>query len=265
MNPLLFYPGMLVLGVGVGLMSGALGLGGGILMVPAFLEFVPGMDPNTAKGTSLLIIVCVAAVNVWRLNQGHDDWQWRLAIQVSFGSISGAYLGGWVTQFLEDRTVIWVFIVLLGLVGIRTFFIEPPKVSNDAVRSRNTLAILIGFAMGLASGLTGIGGGAVLVPLALIAGITSNERVVALSNMVMVPTCLAGAFAHMVQDVNPAITLPFAVGKVNLALVPLVFIGAQGGSPIGKWINDRLKLKVRRIVMGLVLVVITARLLMRVL
>ena len=180
-----------------------------------------------------------------------------------FRLIAGGYLGDG-TQFLEDRTVIG-YSRASGLVGIRTFFIEPPKVSNDAVRSRNTLAILIGFAMGLASGLTGIGGGAVLVPLALIAGITSNERVVALSNMVMVPTCLAGAFAHMVQDVNPAITLPFAVGKVNLALVPLVFIGAQGGSPIGKWINDRLKLKVRRIVMGLVLVVITARLLMRVL
>ncbi|MFO7973993.1 MAG: sulfite exporter TauE/SafE family protein, partial [Candidatus Hydrogenedentota bacterium] len=173
MNPLFFYPGMLVLGVGVGLISAALGLGGGILMVPAFLTFVPAMDPHTAKGTSLLIIVFVAAVNVWRLNRGHDNWQWRLALQVSFGSIAGGYLGGWVTQFFDDRVVIWIFIVLLGLAGLRTFFIEPPKVSQDEVRSHNTLAIIIGFLMGLASGLSGIGGGAVLVPLALIAGITS--------------------------------------------------------------------------------------------
>ena len=265
MYPLYFYPGMLVLVVGVGLMSGALGLGGGILMVPAFLTFVPAMDPHTAKGTSLMIIVFVAAVNVWRLNRGHDDWQWRLAFQVAIGSITGGYLGGWVTQFLSDRLVIWVFIVLLGLTGLRTFFIEPPKVSEDEVRSRNLLSIFIGFAMGLASGLTGIGGGAVLVPLALIAGITSNERVVALSNMVMVPTCLSGAIAHMLQDPNPDIALSFAVGKVNLALVPLVFLGAQVGSPVGKWVNDRLTLKVRRVVMGLVLAVITVRLLMRVL
>ncbi|MEA3364123.1 MAG: TSUP family transporter, partial [Candidatus Hydrogenedentes bacterium] len=94
MNPLLFYPGMIILGIGVGLMSGALGLGGGILMVPAFLTFVPGMDPHTAKGTSLMIIVFVAAVNVWRLNRGHDNWQWRLALQVSIGSIVGGYFGG---------------------------------------------------------------------------------------------------------------------------------------------------------------------------
>ena len=265
MNPLFFYPGMLFLGVGVGLMSGALGLGGGILMVPAFLEFVPGMDPHTAKGTSLLSIVFVAAANVWRLNEGHVDWQWRLAVQLSFGSVAGGYIGGWVTQFFDDRAVTWIFIVLLGLVGIRTFFIEPPRVAEDQVRPRDTLAILIGFAMGIASGLTGVGGGAVLVPLALIAGITSNERVVALSNMVMVPTCLAGAFAHMIQEPNLQIDLPFAVGKVNLALVPLVFLGAQAGSPVGKWINDHLKLKVRRVVMGLVLILITARLLTRVL
>jgi uncharacterized protein len=265
MNPLLFYPGMIILGIGVGLMSGALGLGGGILMVPAFLTFVPGMDPHTAKGTSLLVIVFVAAVNVWRLNRGHDNWQWRLALQVASGSIVGGYLGGWVTQFFNDRVVIWIFIVLLGLAGLRTFFIEPPKVSQDEVRSHNILAIFIGFAMGLASGLSGIGGGAVLVPLALIAGLTSNERVVALSNMVMVPTCLAGAIAHMLQEPNPSIALPLAVGKVNLALVPLVFFGAQAGSDVGKWINDHLKLKVRRVVMGLVLIIITAQLLLRVL
>lgn len=265
MNPLFFYPGMLLLGAGVGLMSCALGLGGGILMVPAFLEFVPGMDPHTAKGTSLLIIVFVSAVNVWRLNQGHTDWQWRLAIQTSYGSVAGAYIGGWVTQFFDDRIVTWIFIVLLGLVGIRTFFLEAPRVSKDEVRSRDTLAIFIGFAMGIASGLTGVGGGAVLVPLALIAGITSNERVVALANMVMVPTCIAGAFAHMLQEPNPQIDLPFSVGKVNLALTPLVFLGAQAGAPLGKWVNELLKLKVRRVVMGLVLILITARLLTRVL
>ena len=72
MNPLFFYPGMLFLGVGVGLMSGALGLGGGILMVPAFLEFVPVMDPHTAKGTSLLIIAWPRPT--WRLSEGHVDW-----------------------------------------------------------------------------------------------------------------------------------------------------------------------------------------------
>ena len=69
----------------------------------------------------------------------------------------------------------------------------------------------------------------------------------------------------MIQEPNLQIDLPFAVGKVNLALVPLVFLGAQAGSPVGKWINDHLKLKVRRVVMGLVLILITARLLTRVL
>ena len=58
---------MMLIGSGVGLISAALGWGGGILMVPAFLEFVPGMDPHTAKGTSLFIIVFVSTTNVWRL------------------------------------------------------------------------------------------------------------------------------------------------------------------------------------------------------
>ena len=265
MNPGFFYPGMLLLGVGVGLLSAALGLGGGILMVPAFLEFVPGMDPHTAKGSSLMIIVCVAAVNVWRLNRGHIDWQWRLALNVAMGSIAAGYLAGWVTQYFADQVITWMFIALLGFVGVRTFFIEAPHVAPDEVRRRNVLAILIGIVVGADSGLTGTGGGTLLVPLALLAGITSNARVVALSVMVMVPTCLAAAIAHMLQSPNPDIELPWTIGRVNLALVPLVFLGAQVGSPLGKWVNDRLTLRVRRTVMGLVLIIIAGRLLMRVL
>lgn len=251
------------MGVGVGLLGAALGVGGGILMVPAFLEFVPGMDPITAKGTSLFIITLVALVNVWRLNRGHADWQWRVAVPTACGAVAGGVLGSWMTGFWSDATVIWVFIVLLGLVAVRTFFIEPRQVRPEDVRQRTVAAVLIGLAMGVGSGMSGIGGGAIMVPLALMAGITTNARVVALSNMVMVAASAAGALQHMTQP--QVFEMAWTVGRVNLALAPLVFLGAQGGSQIGAWINDRLTLRRRRVVMGVLLLVVALRLLQRVL
>jgi uncharacterized protein len=253
-----FALGMLALGAGVGFLGSALGLGGGVLMVPAFLEFIPGMDPHTAKGTSLLIIIFVAAVNVWRLNHGRDDWQLGLAGNIAIGSIAGAFFGGWVTNYLSGYAVTWIFIGVLGIMGIRTFLIEPRHVSKEDVQKRWIVSILIGMAVGTASGMSGIGGGAVLVPLALIAGLVTNGRVVALSNAVMVASCASGALAHVLSE-QQFDGMPWTFGQVNVALVPLVFIGAQVGSPLGKWLNARLTLKRRRVVMGVVLLLIVAR------
>lgn len=255
---LLYVAGMLVLGLSVGLISAALGLGGGIFMVPAFIEFVPGMDPNTAKGTSLFIIIFVAAANTWRLNRNYDDWQLPLAGVLALGSIAGAYLSGWFTASLPPKAVLWIFIAFVGLAAARTFFLKPILVNAEDVRRRRAVAVLIGFATGAASGATGIGGGAVLVPLALWAGLVTNERVSALSNTVMVATCSAGALAHFLAEKTTQ--MDWTTGQVNVALAPLVFLGAQAAGPLGKWVNARLTFNRRKVVMGLVLLVIALRL-----
>jgi uncharacterized membrane protein YfcA len=249
---------MLLIGVGVGLISNALGLGGGVLMVPAFLEFVDGMDTNTAKGTSLLIIVFVAMVNAWRLNVGIADKQYRAALCMGSGSIVGAFAGSWLTGILAEHVVLWVFIAFIGMVGVRAFFIEPPKVMADQVRQRVGAAVTIGLVAGLAGGATGTGGGAVLVPLVLIAGLATNERVVALSNMVMVATSIAAVAAHMAATQTTG--LPSTMGQVHFAIVPMVIVGALLSAPVGRMINARLSLKKRRLILGMVLLSIMVRL-----
>ena len=97
------------------------------------------------------------------------------------------------------------------------------------------------------------------VPLALLAGIVSNERVVGLSNMVMVATCAAASVAHFRAEQVFA-GMPGTVGKVCLSLAPLVFVGSQIGSPLGRRINEKLSLRRRRVVLGILLMVIAVRL-----
>ncbi|HEO70363.1 MAG TPA: sulfite exporter TauE/SafE family protein [Candidatus Hydrogenedentes bacterium] len=252
--------GMLVLGAAAGMISASLGLGGGIVMVPALIEFAH-LDPHTAKGTSLFLIIFIAALNAWRLNHGYPDKHWRLGVYLACGSILGGYFGAWVTALMPGRTILWIFIGLLGVLGIRTFFIRERAVSEGEVHKRYKLACLIGFAAGVVSGMTGTGGGAVLVPLALLAGIVTNERVVGVSNMVMVATSIAATAAHLRAE--RLCDFPWTVGQVHFAIVPFVFIGAQIGSPWGKHINARLTLARRRVVLGTLLLILVARLLVR--
>jgi len=260
LESVLFHLGMVALGAGAGAISASLGLGGGIIMVPAFIEF-GGLDPHTAKGTSLFLIIFIAALNAWRLNSGDTDTPWRLAAFLACGSVFGGYLGGWVTGLMPATAVLWTFVGLLGLLGLRTFFIAERQVKEEEVRRRHGLAALIGFAAGVVSGMTGTGGGAVVVPLVLLAGLVTNERVVGLSNLVMVATSIAATLAHLRAEQMCA--LPWTVGQVNLALVPLVFIGTQIGSPWGKRLNAKLTLPRRRIVMGVLLLTLVARLMYR--
>jgi len=250
-----------LVGIGVGVISGALGLGGGILMVPAFMTFVPDMETHTAKGTSLFIIIFVATLNAWRLNKHLDRWPWVLAAYLAGGSIIGSYAGAWITSRAPEGLVLGFFIVLLVALTVRTFLLQATEVTPERVRQRRGITLLIGLAAGLFGGATGTGGGSVLIPLALMAGIVSNERVVGLSNLVMVATAIAGTVAHL----NAERIYPHdpTVGHVYFGLVLLVFIGAQIGSPLGKRINAQLTLPRRRVLMAGLLVIITLRLLYR--
>lgn len=261
MEYLLFLLGMLVLGVSVGIASAALGIGGGVLMVPAFVHFIDGMDMNTAKGSSLFIIVFVAAYNSWKMNRDATRNGWDVVTFVAAGSIVGGYAGAWLTTMLSDAAVTWIFIGLIAIAAIRTFFIQPPDVSDDDVRRRRVLSVLIGVLTGVVAGATGTGGGAILVPLALLAGIASNARVVALSNTVMVLTCAAGGLAHLLAE--RTVDMEWTYGLVNISLAPVVFLGAILGSPVGRLINARMNLRYRRLVMGALLIIISARLVAR--
>ncbi len=258
----LFIAEMLLVGAGVGVLSAALGLGGGILMVPAFMTFA-AMDSHTAKGTSICIIIFVALSNAVRHTWSWPERPWRLAAQVAGGSVVGGYLGAWGTSHLSERLVLFFFMLLLVALAVRTFFLRPRTVRPEEVRQRLVAPVLIGLTAGVAAGATGTGGGAVLIPLVLWAGLVSNDRVVGLSNMVMVATSAAGTLAELQAPQRYTEGL-YTVGHVDLGLVPLVFLGAQLASPWGKRLNAHLTLPRRRVLMSVLLGVIAVRLLWRI-
>jgi len=253
----LFLAGMFVVGCCVGVMNAALGIGGGILMVPALREAIPGMDAHTAKGTSLFLIIFVAALNAWRQNRGRSDVPWRLAAMLAGGSVLGGYAGAWVTGRLSGGAVTWIFVVLVLAVAVRLFLSEARALGQGAARQADAIAFAIGLATGITSGMTGIGGGLVLVPLVLLAGLASNERVTALSNLVMAATCMASTYVHLTAA--RTLELPGTVGQVCLAVAPAIFLGAQLGSPLGQWVNAHLSYSKRKTVLVVLLLLVAVR------
>ncbi len=105
---------ILLLGLAVGLLVGLMGIGGGIVLVPAFV-YLLGMDQHLAQGTSLLILLpplgLGALILYWR--RGQVDL--RAGIVCAAGFLCGGYFGGHVAIDISSRT-------LQGLFGLFLMF-----------------------------------------------------------------------------------------------------------------------------------------------
>ena len=113
---------VLILAVGLfaGAMSGALGVGGGIVMVPA-LVILAGLDQRTAQGTSLLVIVPTAVLGAYS-HYRHGLIRARLAVTVGAIGAIGAAAGAVVALHLNAGTLRIGFALFLAVMGVVTIF-----------------------------------------------------------------------------------------------------------------------------------------------
>ncbi len=109
---------LLLIGLAAGMLSGLVGVGGGIIVVPA-LVFALGFTQQQAQGTSLglllLPIGIFAVVNYYK--QGHIDIRVVLIMSVAF--ILGAYLGSKFALSLPEERVRKIFAIILFWAGIK--------------------------------------------------------------------------------------------------------------------------------------------------
>ena len=112
---------ILLVGVVVGLFSGVVGIGGGILFVPA-LVWLLGMDQYKAQGTSLGALLApvglLAFLEYYR--RGHADL--RVAALLAAGFLVGGYFGAVGAQHVPELWLRRIFATTLVAVGARMFF-----------------------------------------------------------------------------------------------------------------------------------------------
>lgn len=111
----------IILGLFGGVMSGLLGIGGAIMIVPA-LVYIFGFDQKMAQGTTLaLLIPPVGLLGVWQYyNAGNVNL--KVAGIMCIGMFIGAYLGGYLANQLSSDTLRKIFGVMLLLISIKMIF-----------------------------------------------------------------------------------------------------------------------------------------------
>jgi uncharacterized protein len=111
-----------VIGVAAGLLSGLLGIGGGVIMVPAFTKLLQ-LSLKSAIATSLVCVgVFGVPATITHALLGHVDW--RLAALLTIGVVPGARLGAGLTVRIDERRLRLLVGLFLGLVAVVYFVTE---------------------------------------------------------------------------------------------------------------------------------------------
>lgn len=206
------YVSFIVIGLLAGLLSGLFGVGGGTVIVP-LLVLLLRFDQRLAAGTSLAAIVPTAAVGVISYAV-HGSVAWIPAIILAAGAVVGAQIGTRLLQRISQTALRWGFVAFLVVVIISLFVVIP---SRDAAFELSWISgialVLVGVGTGILSGLIGVGGGVVVVPVLMLAFGTSDLVAKGTSLLMMIPTAISGTVGnlrHRNVDLTAAITIGVA-------------------------------------------------------
>lgn len=212
-----------VIGALGGVLSGLFAIGGGILMVP-LLVWRARMDQRRAAATSLVAIVPTAVVSsvTYLL---HGDVDVVAGLFVALGAVGGAVIGSRLLRRLPLAGLRWAFIVFILAVAARLLFVTPGRGHEVAVSPQVLLGYVgLGLLMGVASGLFGIGGGIVAVPLLVSLFAVGDLAAKGTALLVSIPTGVVGTVGnrrHQLVDVRAGLVVGAAAA---VASVPAVLV-----------------------------------------
>jgi uncharacterized membrane protein YfcA len=270
-NRLIFELILPILGLVVGIVAAMLGIGGGVFVVP-ILQLLLGFDPILAAGTSLAMIVfkALSSTSSYARQKRIDYKVGLLLVTLTIpGAFVGAYLADAAAVAGARNALRLIFALFLFYVASRmissyrfgnlNLLRNGPKWTRKLTDSDEQIftysvdlgvGVVLSFFAGLAAGLLGIGGGALMVPILHFGLSLPMHLAIATSVFIMVFTSISGVASRVyfesvgtVQHINWTYSLLLSIG---------VIVGAQIGAHASKRVSA---LNLRRI-FGFVLMVI---------
>jgi uncharacterized membrane protein YfcA len=238
-----------VIGVAGGILSGLVGVGGGIVFVPG-LVYAGGWQIQEAVAASLVIIVFSSLSGTIRNAKSDDPVDWRTAGILSLTVAPSSLIGVAISRISPETVVEISFAVLLIALAYPT-----AKGRGNLEGGKKIplpLVFVAGVFIGALSGLVGVGGGVMMVPLMVLGMGLGTKKAVSTSLAVVMFTGLIGSAGYIATGFRDPDQL--------LGLPPLI-VGSMIGAPLGVRLRDWLPEGKLRVGFGVFMVVVALRLL----
>lgn len=218
----------LLIGVFAGVLAGMFGIGGGVVIVPALILFA-GFSITQANGTSLaallLPVAIFAVISYYRA--GYINI--RISLLIACGLFLGVYFGSEIaltipTNFLKLFYSIFLLYVSYSFFNPKEFWKKhilrqniisesPPKEISDS-KYPIYIYLIIGIFAGILSGMFGIGGGLIIVPVLMSLLKFDTKKAIGTSlGALLLPVGLPGVLVYYnAGDLNLGYAIPVAIG-----------------------------------------------------
>ena len=235
-----------MIGACVGMLAGLTGVGGGVFLVP-LLVGVLYLSQYEAHGTSLAVIFPMALAGAIMYGvMGY--FKWDIFLLLSLGGVIGVFTGARMMTYVPERRLQWffgLFLICMGFVMVLTHSADSAAGAGHSLRVVQYFEfILAGLVAGLLSGILGVGGGVVLIPVMVLLVGVDQHTAQGISLAVIAMITFFGAFTHYRQK--------NVRSDVAWLLVPSAVIYGLIGTVVAKHIHG----SVLREVVGIVVVIV---------
>ncbi len=131
---------LVIVGMFAGMLSGLVGIGGGIILVPA-LVFILGFSQMNAQGTSLALIMFPVGILSVIQYYKHGYVDFKILPLIAIGYIAGSFWGSRISTHLPQEIIKKIFAVLLIVIAIKMMFFDKSNQKKITMQnsSRNKL------------------------------------------------------------------------------------------------------------------------------
>lgn len=228
---------LVLTGIVAGLESGAFGVGGGSLMTPVqfWLYTLGGIDSTLAIriafGTSLAVIL-PTMISGALAHHKRGAVEWHAALPMGVAAIFGGLAGGFAASFVPGHLLRIFFAIFILIMAVRMVW-HIRECAECDMRGSAGQFIITGFFIGVLSGLTGLGGGALLVPVLVLLFGYPIHRAVGTSSACLIFSSAGAVTAYMVTGQGVAGLPPYSFGYVNLLAFVLLAVTTIPAARIG--------------------------------
>ncbi len=239
---------LIAVGLGAGTLGSMIGVGGGIILVPA-LTFL-GLSPAQTASTGLIAVTSTSVSSTIEYSR-QKRIDYRLGIEMAAFAIPGAVLGAFLSDYLSAQSFKLYFGILLLLAG--TYVPYKNSILKDSAAKKRSIALRAAifaatFGAGIISSLFGVGGGIIFVPaMLLVLGLTM-QRAAPTSQLTLMITSIAGVLTHGL------------LGHPDYLQAAALSAGAFAGAQIGARASRTAKEVLLQRILGLALIAVAIEL-----
>jgi len=241
---------LLSIAFGVGALIGAVGIGG-VLLIPALTAFA-ALPIQTAMATALFTFAFTGIVGT-AMFQRRGSIDWRVTRPVVLSAVIFAFVGAWVNSIARPTTLALVLagvIIFAGVYTLLTWHGMRQTAFRDDAGSQRLLLSAIGGIAGFGSGLTGVGGPALSVPLMVMFGFPALVSIGA-SQVLQIVAAISGTLGNL------------RFGSIDFAIAAIVTLLELAGVIVGVRLAHAVDAGVLRKVVAVLCLVVGAALVLR--